>query len=82
VSLHRELELLNRAGLQPIQVLSAATMRTANLFGLTDRGRIAAGLKADMVLVRGDPTSDITATRDILRVWRSGIEVDRRLDRE
>jgi imidazolonepropionase-like amidohydrolase len=62
-------------------VFQAGTARTSNSFGLTDRGRIAAGFKADMVLVRGDPTSDITATRDILRVWRSGIEVDRRLAR-
>src|SRR5690242_13604982 len=62
VSLHRELELLNRAGLQPIEALSAATVRTANSFGLTDRGRIAIGLRADMILVRGDPTADITAT--------------------
>jgi imidazolonepropionase-like amidohydrolase len=79
VSLHRELQLLNRAGLSPVEVLSAATMRTADSFGFADRGRIAVGFKADMVLVRGDPTSNITATRDILRVWRSGVECDRRL---
>jgi imidazolonepropionase-like amidohydrolase len=77
VSLHRELELLNRAGMSPVAALSAATARAADAFHLADRGRIAKGLEADMVLVRGDPTSDITATRDILRVWRSGVEVAR-----
>jgi imidazolonepropionase-like amidohydrolase len=77
VSVHRELELLFDAGFSPTEALTAATMRTAEAFRLTDRGRIAAGRRADMVLVRGDPTSDITATRDILRVWRSGVEFDR-----
>jgi alpha-D-ribose 1-methylphosphonate 5-triphosphate diphosphatase PhnM len=52
-------------------------MNTANAFRLTDRGRIVAGRKADLVLVRGNPTSDVTATRDILRVWRSGVQFDR-----
>jgi imidazolonepropionase-like amidohydrolase len=79
LSVHRELELLKGVGLSPIDALSAATMHTANAFRLTDRGRILAGRKADMVLVRGDPTSDVSATRDILRVWRSGVEFDRKL---
>jgi imidazolonepropionase-like amidohydrolase len=81
LSVHRELELLLDAGLSPTEALTAATVRTAEAFRLTDRGRITAGRKADMVLVRGDPTSDITATRDILRVWRSGVEFDRGLGR-
>lgn len=81
VSVHRELELLKNAGLSPIEALTAATMNAADAFRLTDRGRITAGRKADMVLVRGDPTSDITATRDIVRVWRSGVAFDRKLGR-
>jgi imidazolonepropionase-like amidohydrolase len=32
---------------------------------------------ADLLLVRGDPTSDVLAIRDIVRVWKSGVEVDR-----
>jgi imidazolonepropionase-like amidohydrolase len=78
VHLHRELELLVRAGLTPSQAISAATAAAADAFRLADRGRIAAGLRADLVLVRGDPTVDVTATRDILRVWRAGVEFDRR----
>jgi imidazolonepropionase-like amidohydrolase len=77
ISVHRELELLNAAGLSPTEVLTSATKHTADAFRLTDRGRIVVGRKADLVLVRGDPTTDITATRDILRVWRSGVELDR-----
>ena len=77
VSLHRKLELLVACGLSPAQALAAATKSTADVFHLNDRGRIVPGRRADLVLVRGDPTRDITATRDILRVWRLGVEFDR-----
>jgi imidazolonepropionase-like amidohydrolase len=73
-SLHRELELLVSAGLSPTEALAAATANPARAFGLKDRGRIAPGLRADLVLVQGDPTTDITATRAIERVWKLGHE--------
>ena len=79
VSLHRELELLVRAGLSPTEALTAATATTADVFHLSDRGRIVAGRRADLIMVRGDPTTDITTTRDIIRVWRAGVEFDRRM---
>jgi imidazolonepropionase-like amidohydrolase len=72
-AMHEELELLVEAGLTPIEVLTAATARTADRFSLTDRGRIAEGLRADLLLVDGDPTQDITATRAIRRVWCGGV---------
>ncbi|HLI43702.1 MAG TPA: amidohydrolase family protein [Acidimicrobiales bacterium] len=76
-SLHRELELLVDAGLTPTEALLAATSRTAEVFQLTDRGTISPGLRADLLLVAGDPTSDITAIRQIQQVWCAGIPVDR-----
>ena len=76
-SLHRELELLVSAGLSPTAALTAATATPARIFGLKDRGRIAPGLRADLVLVKGDPTTDILATRDIQRVWKLGQEAPR-----
>ena len=79
VSIHRELELLKDLGLSPSEVLIAATSGTADAFRLRDRGRIAPGLRADLLLVRGDPTSNSLQTRDILRVWKSGAAVDRRM---
>jgi imidazolonepropionase-like amidohydrolase len=77
VSLHGELELLVRAGFSPSEALAAATSVPASTFHLADRGRIAPGLRADLLLVRGDPTQDITATRDIVAVWKLGAEDDR-----
>jgi hypothetical protein len=77
ISIHREIELLTEAGLSPLQVLRAATARTADAFSLSDRGRIVVGRRADLVMVRGNPIDDITATRDILRVWRAGVALRR-----
>ena len=79
VSVHRELELLVESGLSPKQALAAATSNVANAYGLDDRGVIAAGKRADLLLVRGDPTKDVTASRDIISVWRGGVELDREL---
>ncbi|MEV4838997.1 amidohydrolase family protein [Nonomuraea sp. NPDC049486] len=75
--LHRELELLTEAGLSPEEALAAATSLPARHFGLDDRGRIAPGLRADLVLVEGDPTRDITATGAIVDVWRRGVRQTR-----
>lgn len=76
-SLHRLLELFVDAGLSPTEALRTATSNVAEAFGLSDRGRIQPGFRADLVLVRGDPTEDITVTRDISRVWKAGIELQR-----
>src|SRR5215469_5563 len=77
VSIHRELELLVRAGMSPPEALAAATSVPAATFHLNDRGAIAAGKRADLLLVKGDPTTDILATRDIVSVWKLGVEEDR-----
>jgi len=76
-SLHDELERLVEAGLRPDQALAAATSRPAAIFRLGDRGRIARGMRADLLLVDGDPLRDIRATRSIARIWKNGAPVDR-----
>jgi imidazolonepropionase-like amidohydrolase len=73
LSLHRELELLVLSGLTPFEALASATSEPARAFGFHDRGRIAAGLRADLLLINGDPTVDIRATRDIVGVWKLGV---------
>lgn len=77
VSMHDELALLVDAGLTPLVALRAATASAADAFGLTDRGRIAAGMRADLLLVDGDPTLDIRCTRRIRDVWIGGVQVAR-----
>lgn len=74
-SLHEELLLLVQAGLSPIEALNAATRSAADVFGLADRGRIDIGHCADLLLVEGDPTTDILATQNIKAVWIAGEEV-------
>jgi imidazolonepropionase-like amidohydrolase len=76
-SLHGELDLLVRSGLTPVQALTGATSLPAERFGLDDRGRVAEGRLADLLLVNGDPTAEITATRDIVTVWKNGHQVVR-----
>ena len=74
-SMHDELALLVDAGLSTAEALRAATSTAAHAFSLDDRGAITPGLRADLVLVDGDPLTDIAAARRVLRVWCGGIEV-------
>ncbi|MFC8231351.1 amidohydrolase family protein [Streptomyces sp. NPDC057287] len=74
-SLHDELELMVGAGLTAGEALRGATTLTARTFGLDDRGTIEPGRRADLLLVDGDPTTDISATRDIVGVWIAGERV-------
>lgn len=78
-SLHGELELLVNAGLSPVEALAAATAFAADAFRLQDRGRIAVGKRADLLLVEGDPTRDIRAARAIVGVWKNGRAMNRLL---
>lgn len=72
-SLHDELRLLMRAGLSALQALRAATSLPARRFGLTDRGRVEEGCRADLLLVDGNPTVNIGDTLSIRAVWRQGV---------
>lgn len=76
LSMHLELALLADVGLTPSAALSAATEAPARRFGLDDRGRISVGRRADLLLVDGDPTRDIRATRAIVGVWKAGAAFD------
>lgn len=76
VGLLVELDLLVLAGLSPVQALRSATSTPATAWGLHDRGRIHPGLRADLVLVNGNPTEDITALRRVVRTFRLGHAIE------
>lgn len=67
-----EMELLVAGGMAPVDALRAAAAVPARVWGLADRARIQPGLLADVVLVEGDPTQDITAMRRVVRTYRLG----------
>lgn len=77
VSMHIELQLLTECGFSTEEALRAATSATAREFHLMDRGRIEAGRRADLLLIDGDPSKNIRATRDIVGVWVAGRRIDR-----
>lgn len=68
----RELELMVEYGMRPADALIAATGGNATALDLDDRGRIAAGLLADLVAVSGDPTQSIGALRSVRLVMLGG----------
>lgn len=72
---HRELKLLTAAGLTPLQAIQTATKNAAALLHLDDRGVIAPGKLADLLVVDGDPSKDISALDNIQSVWRRGKKV-------
>ena len=72
-TLHHELELYVRAGIAPAEVLRMATWTPALVMGVNkDRGVIAAGKLADMILVDGDPTKNIRDINNISTVIKGG----------
>lgn len=76
---HRELELLVASGLTARQALQAATCHAARVLGDDGIGIVAPGRAADLLVVAGDPTSDVTACRNVVAVLRDGrLVVDRR----
>ncbi|MFA1546214.1 metal-dependent hydrolase family protein [Actinomadura chokoriensis] len=67
-----ELVALVSRGMSPLAVLRAATVTAADLLGVTDRGRLAEGLLADVIAVPGDPLRDIAVTQDVRFVMKGG----------
>jgi imidazolonepropionase-like amidohydrolase len=58
--------------MSPAQVLISATSRNARIFHLSDRGSIKPGLLADIVVVQGDPTKDVSAVEHVRLVMKGG----------
>lgn len=75
--LHRELQLLVKAGFTPLAAIRASTQHAASALGVAaDLGTIEAGKLADLVLVHGDPAADIADIGRTVAVWKAGRRFD------
>ena len=71
-SLHEEMSLLVAAGLTPLEAITAATRRGAQLLRADSLGLLALGKVADLVVLNGNPAGNIAATRSIAMVMIRG----------
>ena len=69
----KELWAMVDRGMTPMQALRAATVMSAELIGVDDRGRLEPGLLADIIAVPGDPAEDITTTETVRFVMKGGV---------
>jgi imidazolonepropionase-like amidohydrolase len=73
----REIELLVEAGFTPVEAISVATLNGAKYLGRDGQvGTIAVGRQADLVLVNGDPSSNIEDVRRVDTVFKQGVGYD------
>ena len=80
--LRQELDAMMAGGLSAMQAITAATATAARLLRMDDRiGSIQSGKQADLVVVDGDPTKDITALLQIRLVMQAGQIVSEKTDR-
>ncbi len=74
---HRELELLVEAGLTPLEAIRVSTLNGATYLGRADRiGTVAAGKRADLLVVRGDPSTRIADVEQVETVFKAGVGYD------
>lgn len=74
---HLELQAMVDAGMTPAQALVAATSRAAEYLELDDRGSLAPGKRADLLVLDASPLEDIVNARRISRMFIDGVEIDR-----
>jgi imidazolonepropionase-like amidohydrolase len=70
-----EMEMMNKAGMTPMQVITASTGNSAKIMRLTDVGTLEKGKWADLVVLRGNPLQNILNTRTIDTVWIGGAKL-------
>ncbi|HXF96269.1 MAG TPA: amidohydrolase family protein [Gemmatimonadales bacterium] len=86
-SIHHEIRAMREAGLTPFQILESGTRRVAEYFGATDDfGVVAPGMRADLVLLNGNPLEDLSRLQGPAGVmvagrWLPDSEIRLRLER-
>jgi imidazolonepropionase-like amidohydrolase len=74
---HHEMARWVQFGLPPADAIAAATSRPASATGLADLGTLAAGKRADFLVLDANPLDDIRNTRRIAAVYLRGMRLDR-----
>jgi len=75
----REVELLVEAGFKPVEAIQVATLNGARYLGEeTEIGTVASGKRADLVLVKGDPSTNIADIENVELVFKQGVGYDSR----
>jgi imidazolonepropionase-like amidohydrolase len=84
IATHQELAAVVKAGLTPYEALVSGTRNVARFLGTeNDEGTIAIGLKANLIVLNGNPLQDVTRTMDRAGVIHGGVWHDRAsLDRQ
>jgi len=73
ISTHLEISFLEEAGLSPLEVIRAATLTPARMLGKEDElGTVEVGKRADLILVTGDPLTDLSTLREPRWVMHDG----------
>ncbi|MGQ0428743.1 MAG: amidohydrolase family protein, partial [Gammaproteobacteria bacterium] len=76
-SIHREFALMKEAGLTPARILRSATFDAARALGTAgETGAIAVGMRADLVLLDGNPLEDVANLQKVHRVLKDGVVFD------
>ncbi|MFC0184099.1 amidohydrolase family protein [Pseudarcicella hirudinis] len=77
IALHKEMELMVKAGLTPLQVLQASVINSPKFLGKKEYGSLEAGKKADILILDENPVLNISATQKIFTVISKGNVYDR-----
>lgn len=73
-SIHKEMEVMQDAGMKPIDILRSSTINAAKLFGDHVSGEIKEGSLADFIILEKNPLETISNTQSIKFIYKSGVE--------
>jgi len=74
---HHEMEMYNRLGAAPAQIIVASTSRPTEVFKISDTGTLSVGKRADFIVLNANPLENIRNTRQIQSVYLGGAKFDR-----
>ncbi|MBI4472645.1 MAG: amidohydrolase family protein, partial [Acidobacteria bacterium] len=74
---HRELELMAKSGMNPMDIIKSATANSAEAIGAKDLGTLAVDKNADFFVLTQNPLDDLANSKEIDKVWWRGHELDR-----